>query len=229
MSKERQLPDVLKHDFVISDESVNRYGYRILTEGINLDGFERNPVCCVHHDTMSNVVGRWENMRKENGKLMGTVIFDRNDPEAIKLYWKYTDGFWHAVSLHIIPLEESELKEYVLPGQTRPTVTKSELLEVSLVIIPGQKNAVKLHKSDGNEYEPHLIGYSARTSQTAPETKEQLMAEIERQKKLSVESLIELHKTRGVVISDTEIPHMITLGMNNYDLVKNILEIRDVK
>ena len=50
----------------------------------------------------------------------------------------------NAVSIHVIPLEESELPEHLEKGKRYSTITKSELLEVSLVTVPGQKNAVKL-------------------------------------------------------------------------------------
>lgn len=45
--------------FVISDESVNSYGKVILTDGIDISQFERNPVMLYMHER-ATVVGRWE-------------------------------------------------------------------------------------------------------------------------------------------------------------------------
>ena len=133
--KDRQLPEVLERDFIITDESVNRYGWRLLVGGVDLDGFIKNPVCCVQHSTWLIPVGKWKNVRVDGQELKGTVEFDRNDDEAVRLYWKYEDGYMNAVSLNVAPIEESDDAAMILPGQKYPTLTKSELLEISLVTI----------------------------------------------------------------------------------------------
>lgn len=57
-----------KISFVISDESVNSYGYIVKTDGRDTTAFERNPVMLYMHERKT-VVGRWENIRKEGNKL----------------------------------------------------------------------------------------------------------------------------------------------------------------
>ena len=57
--------------FVLSDESVNSYGFVVLTEGIDTSAFERNPVMLYMHNRDGNVIGRWENIRKEDKRLLG--------------------------------------------------------------------------------------------------------------------------------------------------------------
>ena len=46
-----------KNTFVISDESVNSYGYIVKTDGIDITAFERNPVMLYMHERKT-VVGR---------------------------------------------------------------------------------------------------------------------------------------------------------------------------
>lgn len=46
MAKEN---DIKKKTFVLSDESVNSYGFRVLTDGIALDNFKKNPVMLWNH------------------------------------------------------------------------------------------------------------------------------------------------------------------------------------
>ena len=121
MAKERELPEVLEIPFVICDNSVNRYSWRLLVGGIDLKGFKMNPVCCYQHDTYSVAVGRWKDLKIVGEELHGIVEFDRNDEESVKLYWKYKDGFMSAVSLNIITLETSEDKKLLLPGQKYPS------------------------------------------------------------------------------------------------------------
>ena len=42
-----------KLTFVLHDESVNTYGFRMLTSGANLEEFKKNPVMLLNHDDYS--------------------------------------------------------------------------------------------------------------------------------------------------------------------------------
>lgn len=225
--KDRKLPDVLSQDFVICDNTINRYGWRLLVEGIDLTGFLKNPVCCYIHNTYSIPVGKWTNIRVENGQMLGTLIFDANDPDAVKLYWKYADGFMSAVSLNIIPIAESEDPSMLLPGQKYPTVVKSEMLEISVVTVPGQKNAVKLTTPDGNVYKLNLVTKLKTDMAKEEKSVEQLNAELAAQKKLNAENLVKMHQIRGVV-QDAEVEPLRALALNDYENVQKMLDARVV-
>ncbi|NDW10459.1 HK97 family phage prohead protease [Dysgonomonas sp. 520] len=220
----RELPEVLEIDFTITDESVNRYGWRLLVAGIDLTGFVLNPVCCVQHVTHMIPVGKWKKLRVEGQELKGTVEFDRNDEDAVKLYWKYKDGYMNAVSLHVLPLEESDEQDMLLPGQKYSTLVKSEMLEISLVTVPGQKNAVKLSTPEGKEYKLNLLTKNLEMSKEE-KTVEQLRQELDAQRQLSADTLVDIHKNRGVV-ADGEVPTLKKLALNNYADVKSMLEAR---
>lgn len=223
--KERQLPEgALKIPFIICDETVNRYGWRLLMSGGNLDGFVQNPVCCVQHSAYMIPVGKWSDLKLEGGKFTGTVEFDRNDDEAVKLYWKYKDGYMSAVSLNIIPLEESDDTKYLIKGQTRKTVTKWDLLEISLVTIPGQKNAVKLSTPEGGEYKLDLISTQTKMEKVE-KTVEQMQAELASSKQLAADNLVMYHKERGVV-QDGEIASLKKLAFNDYETTSSMLGAR---
>jgi len=223
--QERKLPDGnLIMDFIICDNTVNRYGWRLLVEGIDTEGFLKNPVCCVQHSTYMIPVGKWSNLRVEKGQLIGTVEFDRYDDDAVKLYWKYKDGYMSAVSLNIIPIEQSDDVKQLLPGQSCPTITKSELLEISLVTLPGQKNAVKLSTPDGGKYKLNLITNSTAMAKEE-KTVEQLQAELTASKKLNAENLVLRHKERGV-LQDGEIEGLKELALHSYDTVSKMLDAR---
>lgn len=225
---ERKLPNgALEHDFIITDESLNRNGWRIIVAGIDLEGFLLNPVCCVEHDMRMIPVGKWKNLHVDGDKLKGTVEFDRNDPDAVKLYWKYKDGYMNAVSLHVLPVEESEDAALLHPGQKYATITKSEMLEISLVTVPGQKNAVKLSSIDGKEYKLHLLLNTKEMSKNE-KTVEQMQSELDTQKKLNAENLVKLHQYRGVV-SDAEAEPLKELALSSYENVRKMLEAREVK
>lgn len=223
--EERKLPATLELEFAIADESVNRNGWRLLIDGICTEAFEKNPVCVVQHDRWMAPVGRWTSLRKEKGALKGTLQFDRNDEEAIRLFWKYKDGFMNAVSIGVTPISESEDRKDLLPGQRYATITESELIEISLVTIPAYSNSVRLRYADGREYKASLITNFNDMDKKDEKTVEQLQAELAVQRKLNAENLIALHRQRAVV-SDGEVAPLVELAAVNYDNVKKMLEAR---
>lgn len=230
---DRELPEKLEKKFVICDNTVNRKKWRILVEGIQLDGFLKNPVCCVEHNTWGASIGKWKDVHVEGDKLLGTLEFDRNDPDAVKLYWKYEDGFMSAVSLHVIALEESTEPEMLEVGQIYPTITKSELLEVSVVTVPGQKNAVRLSDAAGNDYKLNLISKQNRKMEDN-KNQEQATRIAELESQLSVEKakkaemLVQLHMQRGAV-QEGEVDSLKKLALADFDTVETMLNARTVE
>jgi HK97 family phage prohead protease len=144
-----------KFSFVVSDESLNKYGTRVLTGGIDLREFKTNPVLFWNHkrdeETMFGTsaknhypIGRWENLRTEGGQLIADAVLDMNDPTGKKVAQKLKDGFIKAASIGIAVHGTSDSPDMLFAGQTRPTITNSKLLEISIVDIPANGNALKL-------------------------------------------------------------------------------------
>ncbi len=132
--------------FIISDESVNRYGYRILSRGMSTVSFEKNPVVFYNHGTYSLPIGKGKDLRHEpDGTITLDIDFDTEDEQALAIQKKAERGFLNACSVGIDVLETSTDATVVLAGQTRPTVTRSELLELSICGIPGNRNALRLN------------------------------------------------------------------------------------
>lgn len=138
---------LLKKTFVLSDESVNRYKFRVLTNGIELGAFLSNPVVLLKHDRTLLPIGKWENIRKEGVKLLAEPNFDDSDPLAMSVQKKVEQGILSAVSIGFDFIEVSDDEKLMLPGQKLSTVTKCELLEVSIVDIPANRNAIALTSS----------------------------------------------------------------------------------
>lgn len=144
---------------VLSDENLNSYGFYTITAGIDLGRFQKNPIMLYnHHRTYMGQtnemlpVGRWENLRIDNGILSGEAVFDEKDPFAVKIKDKVESGFLKGCSIGIRVIETSEDRALLKPGQTRPTVTRCELMEVSIVDIPSNPNA-----SDVVFYDDHMV------------------------------------------------------------------------
>ena len=136
-----------KHTFVLTDESVNGYGYRVLTSGIGREQFLKNPVMLYSHEYGLLPIGTWEEVREKDGQLLATAKFDEGDPFAQEVARKVDEGILKCCSIgfNILGIDESD--DLKLPGQIGPTVTKAELLECSICAIGANRNAMRL--SDG--------------------------------------------------------------------------------
>ena len=140
-------------EVIISTEAVNSYGTRVLTSGIDLEQFKRNPVLLWMHrrawDGQSMPIGKIDNLRVEDGKLIGTPVFDQNDEFARKIESKWESGFLRMASAALEPTEVNPDPALALAGQTRATVTRSKLVEVSIVDIGSNDEALQLCGADG--------------------------------------------------------------------------------
>jgi hypothetical protein len=118
--------------FLLSDESVNSYGLIIKTDGINLKRFIKNPVMFYGHEIDRGLIGIWKNIKVIENKLFADAEF-YDDEFSKTIQRKVENGFLKGCSISINVIETQ--------GNT---ITKSELLEVSICDIPSNENALKL-------------------------------------------------------------------------------------
>lgn len=135
--------------FILHDESVNSYGFRMLTNGVILDDFKKNPVMFYNHDDREMPIGRWENIRIEDGKILAEANFDQGDPRAKEIARKVEEGYISACSVGAWVLESTSDASLYIDGQDAPTVTKWSLREVSICNIPANHNALALYDANG--------------------------------------------------------------------------------
>jgi len=132
---------------IFSTEDLNSYGFWIKTEGIKLSRFLKNPILLDSHSSWRDPVGKILAIENILGNLIGEIEFDAEDPEAVKKQSKYERGFLNAFSLGIDITKTSADPADLKPGQTRETVIECELIEISCVTIPSNKNAVRLYQN----------------------------------------------------------------------------------
>lgn len=138
--------------FILHDDSVNTYGFRMLTAGANLDEFRRNPVMFLHHNDYDLPIGRWENIRVEGSQILADAVFDELDDQAMKVKGKVDRGFIRMASIGAwAPEEKTEDPAMMLPGQTGPTVTKWTVREASIVAIGANHNALRMYNRSTGE------------------------------------------------------------------------------
>lgn len=127
----------------MSDESLNSHGTVVMTDGIRLDRFLANPVMFYNHDESKGVVGRWENVRKEKGRLYGTPVFDVQHDLGRMLQRQVDGGFIRGASIGIGGVEYD-----YSPHDSTTTYQKiigCELVEVSVCDIPSNRNTLQLY------------------------------------------------------------------------------------
>lgn len=130
----------------ISNESVNSYGTRVLTSGMNVEQYSKNPVLLYMHER-GQVIGYVKDLLVENGEVTGELVFDEASELSVRCKKQWEFGSLKMVSVGIDILETSEDAEFLVQGQTAPTITKSKLFEVSLVDIGANDDAIVLRKS----------------------------------------------------------------------------------
>lgn len=192
--------------FIFNDENQeNSYGFSILTEGIDLTRFMKNPVMLSDHwNSNWNVIGKWNDVKKEGAILTGLPEFDTEDKDAAAIGGKVERGFINACSMGIV-FDRENLS--VIGGKV--FLTKCELVEVSVVPVPSNANSVRLMHEDGkvmDEKEIQELSLSIIPSIKNPE----LNLKIDNMKKiiLSVAALVALgfkdQPTEGLDATEVE-------------------------
>lgn len=129
----------------ITNDSLNSYGTRVLTAGMNTEQYNRNPVLLYMHER-GNVIGYVKDLKVENDEVTGELMFDCASElsKRCKKQWEF--GSLKMVSAGLDILELSEDPEHLVQGQTSPTITRSKLFEVSLVDVGANDDAIVLQK-----------------------------------------------------------------------------------
>ncbi|MGC1471538.1 MAG: HK97 family phage prohead protease [Psychroserpens sp.] len=206
----------MTHTFLVSDENVNEYGYRILTAGIDTNQYERNPVVLYLHERARNpnqVVGRALKLYKKDNQLFAEIEFDEEDKYAKKLAGKVERGYIKMCSIYADVIETSLDEALMLPGQSHETVTKCKLVEISIVDIGGNDNALKLSRN-GEPVQLRKIEQKTNTDMSL--------------KTIALSLGLDENVSEAVIKTKIE---KITLAKNNAEAAKKVLEnkIKDIE
>lgn len=130
--------------FVASTAAPDRYG-SIIRQDWRLDAYRANPVVLLQHDGYSRLpIGRGT-VEVVNGQLEVVVEWDAADPLARSVAGKVKRGFLNAVSVGFSPGSvgfRDELPEDDPDYGEGPILSSCELLEISVVTVPGNSAAV---------------------------------------------------------------------------------------
>lgn len=152
----RKSKDSRKVTFVASDGTRDSAGTVLNQDGWDLERFNKNGIIGYQHkvyggwddtDNPDNVIGKGH-AYVEDGKLMVDIEFEPKEINELaeKVYQKILFGSLKAVSVGFLPIGKGEWgKGEEAVGGTKPTYyyAGQQLLEVSVVNIPANPNALK--------------------------------------------------------------------------------------
>ncbi len=133
-------------EMIGSTGSIDRDGESISPKGIDLKAFKKNPVILPQHNYGRPAIGKATRVKVSDGKLMFKIQFPEEgvNPEADVYRKLYKSGFMNASSIGFIPREWEDGDGKKTPWRT---YTKSELLELSLVSVPANSEALATTRS----------------------------------------------------------------------------------
>ena len=142
---------------LISDETINSYGFYLLNSGGDMTQFKKNNILLWMHNrpwrgTKDEVLalGTVDNVsfNEKEQHWEGDLNFDMKDEFAAKIAQKWDDGVYKIVSAGIRIIEQSSDVKYIKPGQRYETVTKWALKELSVVDIGSNPNSLALYDDE---------------------------------------------------------------------------------
>ena len=138
--------------FTISTPDVDRYGTIIIPSGIEYTAYMNNPVVLINHKSDYLPIGKCLGFFLNGENLEATIQLDLNDEKACKVNDKIKGGYVNAVSVGIIPIEQTEQN---IDGEKVTTYPRSELVEFSVVTIPANRDALIKKKYENQHEKPY--------------------------------------------------------------------------
>lgn len=230
-----------KTTFVLCDGNrVNSYGFKTDLAGMDMERFKANPVMLYAHDSF-DVIGKWENLRIEDGKLLADAVFDTEDETGKKVAGKVERGFLKGCSMGLRILELGDFDGVAV-------ASRSELVEASVCPIPSDAGAIRLYDENhkeltfdevklqiNNQLKPIEMDKkeeekSTVEQQLAAKDQEiaQLKAEIAQNKKDSVDAYLKAAIAQGK-IAENEKADYEKLAENDFETVKKLIDAKSPK
>jgi len=135
-------------EFVGSTEVADRDGEVIKASAWNVDRYLKNPVVQWAHRYDEPPIGRTLSLRQDSGKTIFEIEFADAEtyPFADTIFRLCKGGFLSATSVGFMPLEYTNGKK---ESEPRRTFTSVELLELSIVPVPSNPEALAIARSQG--------------------------------------------------------------------------------
>ena len=155
MNNKRQLDFTIKAvdkqnrtiEMIGSTENADRVGDRMFMSGVQLQNYLKNPVVLANHnygsDEKPTVIGKALEVRVQDNQLLFKIQFAETD-NAMDWFYLYANGYMNASSIGFTPIE------YTANDFGGYDFTQWELLELSLVAVPCNQNAIQRAYKEGH-------------------------------------------------------------------------------
>lgn len=147
-----------EHVFVASDGSISRSRRRLNPAGWDLTSFERNPIVLENHKTDEMPIGTAK-VWQEPGKLMAGITFART-ARAQEIEQLVDQKIVRAVSVGWITRPEDIEFERDGGKIIALSFNKQTLIEISVVSVPDNPNALKVASFGYEQYEELFVALS---------------------------------------------------------------------
>jgi phage head maturation protease len=144
--------------FIFSTSGLNGQGFRMLSEGAVMEDFYNNPVMLFNHTRPEGTdknqilpIGHWEDIELNGDNWSAVPVFDDKDEFAMSIYNKVEAGHIRMCSAGAEPLATSANPKDILAGQTKASVTKWRLKEISICDIGANPGALAVALYDSKD------------------------------------------------------------------------------
>jgi HK97 family phage prohead protease len=134
---------------VLSTDDVDRHGDVVAADGWVLDSYRKNPVLLWAHDYRHPAIGRAIELWTEPHRLLAKMEFAPSE-FAQEVAGLYRSGFQWGVSVGFKPLRFEERRDEKTGAYLGVRFLEQELLEVSAVPVPANRNALRRGKGNVN-------------------------------------------------------------------------------
>lgn len=125
-------------DVIASTDAVDSYG-EIVAQQWQLERYAANPVVLYSHESHELPIGRAENVRVEDGKLLATLVLATGTERAEEVWSLVQQGMLRGVSVGFRPHTTRWEKR---DGREVLVLDDNELLEISITPIPANPEAL---------------------------------------------------------------------------------------
>ena len=143
-NEEREAPLT----FVLSTDEVDRHGDAVSADGWRLEAYLRNPVLLWAHDYRRPAIGRAIALWTEPHRLLAKMEFAPG-AFAQEVAALYERGFQWGVSVGFRPIRWEERRDPASGAFLGLRYLEQELLEVSAVPVPANRQALRRRADDG--------------------------------------------------------------------------------
>jgi len=200
-------------EMIGSDESYDRVGDKMYMSGADLTNYKNNPVIIANHNygytEKPSVIGRALDVNIVGSKMIFKIQFAETD-NGKEWFYLYSNKYMNASSIGFIP------KEYKPNDQGGYDFTKWELLELSMVAVPCNPNAVQRAFDEGKISKAFFDAINKNNEE-----------DIENMKVEAVQALID--KAVELKVGDIKKTHETELATKTAEITKLSEEIKGLE